>query len=90
MRAFDQLQNGVWFMTDETTHYVILGWIKQELMLIIVWGLTMHPAQINSGDQLVQNFVGQGATFFQGLNIFTPHYTTKPFISICPTIKVAF
>ena len=70
MRPFDQLQNGVWFMTDEKIHYVILGWIQWELMLIIVWGLTMHPAYINSGDQLVQNFVGQGATFFQGLNIF--------------------
>ena len=29
-----------------------------------------HAPSINSGDQLVQDFVGQGATFFQGLNIF--------------------
>ena len=70
MRPFDQLQNGVWFMTDQKIHYAILGRIQYELMLIIVWGLTMHPAYINSGDQLMQNFVGQGATFFQGLNIF--------------------
>ena len=68
MRPFDLLQNGVWFMTDEKIHYVILGWIQWELMLIIVWGLTMHPAYINSGDQLVQNFAGEGAIFFQGDN----------------------
>ena len=28
-----------------------------------------HAPSISSGDQLVQNFVGQWATFFQGLNI---------------------
>ena len=27
MRPFDQLQNGVWFMTDEKIYFVILGWI---------------------------------------------------------------
>jgi hypothetical protein len=33
-----------------------------------VWGVAMHPACINSDDLWVQiNFVGRGATFFQGL-----------------------
>ena len=40
-------------------------------MLIIVWGLTMHPAYINSGDQLAQNFVGQRGNIFPGSQYFS-------------------
>ena len=58
---------GLWLMKNTLCNFVM---DKIGVNVDHCVGSDHAPTYINSGDQLVQNFVGQMATFFRDLDIF--------------------